>query len=418
MKKIILLIIIGFSLKSFGQFSEDSVFIAAGYQNQVWYSLTDGEVKSASNSDWDLGFEIQGFSSSIIVNHAQGASLWNYPNGDTAAWNNIDTSGMRSWTKLFNSDTSWALGAFNQTKDSNNSFDLGWGKYNLITHHVTGNRIYILQSIDKAFKKVWIKRLASGIYEIVYANLDGSNEQNLNIDKRNYPGVNFVYTNFSNASVIEREPQTEDWDLLFTQYAAILTGVGGYNATGILLNKGVKAAKITPVKDPESFELSVDLALVSAKNTIGFDWKKINFTTFSWDISDSTLYVVQDKNGAIWKIIMTGFDGSSTGGYFFKKEKVDIDLHTENKFSSLVDDDLLVYPNPVQSGQNLNIQLGNNGETTHYAIFDLGGRIAGQGQFANIEGASMLSTTQLSAGIYILQVQTPTKNYQQKIVVQ
>jgi len=61
--------------------------------------------------------------------------------------------------------------------------DYGWGVYNTVTHNVTGDSIYVIK-VGNELKKLWIIKKVSinNIYHIRYANLDGSNEQIIELD--------------------------------------------------------------------------------------------------------------------------------------------------------------------------------------------------------------------------------------------
>ena len=66
-------------------------------------------------------------------------------------------------TSLHNSDTSWNYGAFISTQ-SNDMFDYGWGVYNIQTHNIVGDSLFIIKTINGNWKKLFIKRKTSGEY--------------------------------------------------------------------------------------------------------------------------------------------------------------------------------------------------------------------------------------------------------------
>ena len=98
----------------------DTVMLGAGYTNQVWYSLGNDEQGSASKNNWDLAFDVVNIMSSIHINSASGAMLWNYPKGDKSAWASVDTNGLSTWNPRYNTDTSWAVGAMGAYADPSN----------------------------------------------------------------------------------------------------------------------------------------------------------------------------------------------------------------------------------------------------------------------------------------------------------
>ncbi|MCB0794165.1 MAG: hypothetical protein KDB88_05465, partial [Flavobacteriales bacterium] len=56
-----------------------TVSTAAGNAEQVWYSFQNGEVATAALADWDLAFEIAGFTASIRVNTQKGMRVFKAP---------------------------------------------------------------------------------------------------------------------------------------------------------------------------------------------------------------------------------------------------------------------------------------------------------------------------------------------------
>jgi len=106
--------------------------------------------------------------------------------GYTLSGQEIDTSGLYSWPILNNGDDDWENGAFN--RNSLGHPDYGWGVYNEFTHDVVGDSIYVIKLVNGAYKKLWIVDKASSlnIYNFKYANIDGTNEQSIELENNNY----------------------------------------------------------------------------------------------------------------------------------------------------------------------------------------------------------------------------------------
>jgi hypothetical protein len=321
----------------------DVVSIGAGYTNQSFYSMANGELSNVSNTDWDMGFQISGFQASIIINSKNNVRL--FKSGlDINSWNSItanDTVGvLNPSNELFNTDTSWWTGAFNTTNDLANMFDLGWGVYDLATHFVTGDSLYFMILSTGDVKKVWIQSLQNNTYYFAYADVDGSNEVNTTLNKLNFIDKNFGYYSIINNATVDREPVKYNWDITFMQYMAVTPFI--YKVTGVLSNDSVYAAKAYPVDvntvayGTQNFSYYI--------NTIGYDWKAYDFNTNSWLIQDSTAYFVYDRNGSLWKMVFTNFGGSLNGNYEFYKELISATGLTENGGHPAV---LSMYPNPA-----------------------------------------------------------------------
>ena len=166
----------------------------SGGVNDVYYSMRTGEVSSVSNTTWDLGFEIKGNTGSILVNGQKGNQVFN-SSFTVAQWSSFDTSGYMSWPSNLNSRETWGVGAFNQNPSS--AFDLGWGIYNVSTHAVTGDSIFMLTLSGGGMKKIYIKDLTNDVYTFVYADVDGSNELTKTVNTADYKDENFAFYSFA-----------------------------------------------------------------------------------------------------------------------------------------------------------------------------------------------------------------------------
>ena len=137
-----------FTLGSFAQTTID-VVTGAGYANDAYYSFTSGTVSTSPRTDWDIAFSTNRYSINILANNGTGVELYTYPDGDISAWSSLDTSGMSSWTPMYNSIEDWSDGAFLQNIDTADSFDQGWGRYNMghLYPHSKRKRFLSLQRI-------------------------------------------------------------------------------------------------------------------------------------------------------------------------------------------------------------------------------------------------------------------------------
>lgn len=410
MKKLIPVIIALFATTiANGQAVNDVVSLGAGYANQVWYSLENDEQGSSPKDNWDLAFGVSPQGSTIHINASVGTQLWVYPNGDTADWATVDTAGIGGWTSLSNSDTSWSYGAFDMTINPNDPFDLGWGNYDMVTHYVWGDSVYVIKLGNGQYQKFWLERLASGTYYFRHATLDNSMDMNHDLMKANYSGKNFGYYSLQSHGALDREPANDTWDLTFTQYTTPIPGFGGYLVSGILQNAGVEAVKVYPVNDPSSYNDYLSWTFNTQINEIGYDWK--SYSSGQYHIEDSTVYFVKDLTGSYWKLIFTGFGGSSTGDFEFTKEKVsNVGIgEQEGGFFS-------VYPNPAR--EQLNIALDTQ-DQVEVALYNLSGKKV-YSEVLNQTGfrTEQINLPNLTSGLYILQVQGANWSKSEKISIQ
>lgn len=373
---------------------DDQVSVQAGYSNQSYYNLENGEVENISNQDWDLGFDASSFGSTIRINGANGIELFVAP-FTIADWSTIDTAGMGSWTSLIDSDLDWSKGAFNADFDSNNPSDLGWGEYNSITHFVIGTKTFVIKLNDGSVKKILIEQLGSGTYTFKYGNLDNTNEITETIAKADYVEKNFSYYNLTTSAELDREPLTNAWDIVFGKYITEIYPGATYGVTGALLNIGVTAYKDANV-ETSSADLDVNATYSEEINTIGYNWKSFNMSSFSYILDDSATYFIKTVEGDVWKIGFTGFGGSANGNIDFTKEKMASAGVYENSEITVT-----TYPNPVTNSFNI------ESEITGEAIVSLHAMNGKQvlNETANFNATPLTyAVDHLNSGLYVLTI--------------
>jgi len=392
----------------------DIVSINAGYPNQSFYSMANGEVSNISNTNWDLAFQITGFQATIRINGKNNVHLFR-SGQDANAWSNItanDTVGiLNSSYELLDQDTSWWIGAFNATNDTTNQFDLGWGVYDFATHVVTGDSLYYIILGNGAVKKLWIQSLANSTYYFAYADLDGTNEVNASLSKANFTGENFGYYSIENGNELNREPNKYDWDLTFCQYMAVTPIT--YKVAGVLSNDSVFVAKAFPVDiNAVSFSGQSYSANIS---TIGYDWKTYDFNLNSYVVTDSLVYFVQDRPGNIWKLIFTAFGGSVNGNYEFTKEQVSTTGINETETPVVWS----LYPNPASDAIQVVYSAVSNNVSDRIEIYNVAGQLVNTEPLENTSGlrSRTIATSNLQNGIYTLRFIVNGKQENRRFVI-
>ncbi len=294
----------------------DSISMGAGYADEVYYSLENGIVKTSPRSSWDIAFSTDPMSSTVLINEGYGVELYAYPLGDHTAWDAIDTSGISEWPSLYNADTSWYFGAFDRNETGHP--DYGWGVYNTQTHDVVGDSLFIIKSSDGSLKKIFIEKRAAmtNSFSIQYGSIDETGESR-EISCGQYSAKNFIYFSLSSGEVLDIEPETSSWDLLFTKYHDESIP---YIVTGVLTNTEIETAEIRNtdpgLADPATAVFSDHISI------IGSDWKTFDMGSFKYLIEPDLCYFVK-KGEETYKITFTGTDGSTSGKIVFDKEKLD-----------------------------------------------------------------------------------------------
>jgi len=296
----------------------DSIAMGTGYAEDVYYSLENGVVQSSPRSNWDIAFSTNPMTSTVLINEGYGIELFAYPNGDLSAWDNVDITNLDQWTPMYNAeDTTWMNGAFD--RNAMGHPDYGWGLYNTQNHDVIGDSLFIIKLSDGTFKKIAIEKRAAmtNSFFIKYGDI-GSAGVSKEISCADYTSKNFIYFSLTTGEVVDNEPASADWDIVFTKYYDESIP---YIVTGVLTNENYQTAKVqgidTELATPEDGVYSKYI------NVIGSDWKSYNRGTSTYDIEQDLSYFVKTQTEEVYKIIFTGTDGSATGKMVFTVEKAD-----------------------------------------------------------------------------------------------
>lgn len=314
-----------------------SINMGAGNTNDVFYSLANGVVASIPGTNWDIAFNTNVFSPTIITNGGAGIKLYTYPGGDTSVWNTtLSITSIGNWPAMYNADTSWTWGAF-QRNTTSSPFDYGWGVYDLSTNEVIGDSLFIIQLQDQTYRKLWMKKkAANNTYIFEYANLDGSDSKIDSVNSASYSTKNFIYYSIAQEKIVDREPAVNTWDFVATRYIAS-TGVAQPTlVTGFLTNfvinvnpttnpftltpTGTMAAEVTNVNVSSTAYSSANFSTHIC--TIGWDWASYNQNSKTYSILPQQIYFLKTPTANIYKIVFAGDAGSGTGIIQFDQTKI------------------------------------------------------------------------------------------------
>jgi hypothetical protein len=410
MKKLVLLLSLAFTTQiiSAQAIVSDSATMGPGYGKDVFYSLENGKVAEVANNNWHLAFR-SGFVSDGIFINSTNFTRGFLTNKDTSAWETLDST--HATTEVFNTDTSWDIGAFNRTFDSPYC---SWGIYNTITHKVTGDSLFLIKYQGGTWIKLWVIEKDYGNWKIRIGT--PGRDTTLTILHSNIRSNNFGYVNLLTGTVEYREPADSTWDVVFTRYNALQPAQQVYYpSTGVLNNRGVVASKVSGVDKTTFMDYNAN-PFARSISAIGADWKAFDNNTFQWKIADSTIYFVKAKDGDIWKLWFTGFGGSGNGKSYFNKQKLfTVGLLDQTKTTLAT---LAVYPNPAS--ENLTVVLDNqNIEQAVVKVSDLNGRIITEQAFEVNKGMQTLElpVSMLNQGIYLVSLESAGYKAVSKIVI-
>lgn len=283
------------------------------YVYQIYFNLSNGEqVSTNKKNDFDLSFSCADTSFIIRLNTStfMTAAITEYTNleqvSDTAGlkWNfdksdgNPDSTALRDWISIEEADTSYLNTVWVINRGINEAgFNLG-------------------------LKKAIFKKLEKGNYYFTYANMDNSGMKEIVVEKDK--SFNYVQFSFEDDGFIYKlEPETTNWDLLFTQYTTLLFTDEGekypYLVTGTLINehRTLVALDSTMVFNDIEIEDVLNLDFTSNLDAIGYEWKEligdINGGDFYYNTRSNYNYIIKSQDGLFYKLHFLGFYNEDTG---------------------------------------------------------------------------------------------------------
>ena len=221
----------------------------------------------------------------------------------------IDTSGIAGWPQMYNSMASWEEGAFGANALGHP--DYGWGVYNMLSHSLNGDSIFVIKLPDESFKRIWVvNRSATSVYTILYADLDGSNEKEVVIDMAMYADKQFVYYNLRGDSLVDEQPLAANWDLMLTKFTH--TDIN-YTVTGFLSNDNVSVSVFNAADSATAADatLADTTEFTDSISAIGNSWYKL--VGMSIVPLDTIAYFVKNDSGDIYKMQVTYFESGFSG---------------------------------------------------------------------------------------------------------
>jgi hypothetical protein len=287
------------------------------YSKQIFYNLNANEVvRTIDRTIWDLGFESTPTGVNVILNSS------NKMQAATTAYSD------------FHGFTSLSGMTLNYTWDHSSGLADSLALKLWLSSGSPTNKVFVIDrgegpdATSRGLKKLQILSSTSTDYTIKYANINGSDEHTFVITKD--PTKNNTCFSFNNGgSVVDVEPNKNDWDVLFTQYTYTFYVANPplpYSVNGTLLNRGVcKAVKVfnksftdITINDIPSYSLNDTL------DVIGYDWKYFDFDASQYSVYDYKNYLIQDRQGAYHKLRFIDFynDQGIKGSPKFEIEKL------------------------------------------------------------------------------------------------
>ena len=398
-------------------YTATTVSMQAGYADQVYFDFSSGTQTPVAVNSWDLAFlRTSAQSIGTRVNDSRGIQVYEASN-NIADWETIDVNNEAGWTPLYNSETAWEAGAFD-----NGSATYGWGEYNPATHHVSGTVIFVLKYADASYRKMTIQDYFGG-YTIKHAAWNGTEwgtDQTATVANGSSSNT-FNYFSLDTNSTVAVAPANTDWDLAFTRYYG---NIGTdedptiYFVSGVLHNSAsVSVAQVDETGNTENEPAAPDTSAYSQNiNTIGDDWKTFNMDTFTYDIDGETTYYVKEANGTIYRMYFTGFGGSANGNMQFNYKNISETAGLETTDNVTFG----FYPNPASDNITLIYDLTSDfASEGSVSIFALNGTKVHEVAVNKNAGlyTRQVNISGLNAGVYIVTLKAGETTVSKKLII-
>jgi hypothetical protein len=261
------------------------------YDRQVYFDLGTEDTLGSLHTAWDLCFESSDTGWHVWLN-----------GGNMALSDKTDTQNFDIVTDTIGAKWKWDEASWNT-----DSTAIGDWRNDRIVYIIDRGAN---KAADGRFKKIIFQSYNESTYEIQYANLDGSNQKVFDVQKNNQNA--YVYFTFENdGTVLNIEPESQHWDILFTRYRYIFYEENPplpYLVNGVLINPSIAVAIDSSMTFSEiDYSKVQSMHYSSTRDVIGWNWKYFNFTSQGYMVKSNINYIIRDLEGFYWKLHFTDF---------------------------------------------------------------------------------------------------------------
>ena len=277
-----------------GEVLTQQIELESDYRNQIFYKL-DGNMISSSNLkvDWDMAFESSVDGWRILVNSSTFSQVGEFQNID---FFDVNTVNNIVW-KWDNPEGIYEGTAIGDYRSSNNIYIIDRG--------------YTLNGNSRGYRKIMIDTVTEEYYQITYSKLDNTDINTLKITKNS--NYNFTYFSFTNDSIVNIEPNYNQWDLCFTQYTHLFPDneeTPSYLVTGVLtnyLNDISVAIDSVSNFDDINYEMISMYEFNNQQDDIGYNWKYYDFDNEIYNVHPYINYIIKNQEERYFKLHFLDF---------------------------------------------------------------------------------------------------------------
>ena len=272
--------------------------MGSNYMTQTYYNIENNQIVSQNNRiDWDIAFESKRDSNYIYLNSSKFVQVWLISEIPFDEPINLEQA-LWQWDQscLVNGGT--AIDNLSQ-EDVYYVIDLG------LDENLEGS----------GFIKFKVINSDSNGYTFRYSSIDNSTDTTLSINKNE--SYNKIHFSFINNSIVSIEPQSTNWNLLFSSYTHIFSENTPYLVTGVLINSQLVsvACDTTSLFDEISINSAQSFSYSNCEDIIGYNWKTFDFESNSYTINQTKTYIVKNDNQYYKLRFLDFYNESGEKGY-------------------------------------------------------------------------------------------------------
>ncbi len=274
-----------------GEATTMTTCMGTGYQDQLWVDLASASIVSTNAyTAWDLAFESAPDGWHVYLNGAKKMMALN--KGAVDINQPHDTVGMGQYGRIDAPSGVPDSTAFGDWRGTNDVYVLDLG----LNH--------LGQSMGR--RKIRFMEVTADHYRFEVARLDGSQLTSVTVPK----DPTRIHTCYKvGAEVATIEPPRGAWDFVVTKYThQFYDPYMPYLVTGVLTAPGVRVAVVPDAQlDLVTLADTASHPFSTERDAIGYDWKYYSFETSSYVVDRSKVYIIQDGDGAFFKLHFVDF---------------------------------------------------------------------------------------------------------------
>ena len=266
-----------------GEVEITNVTMGSDYGTQKYYNLSTREVVASNdNYDWDIALKCAMGNNIVRLNSSKFMSV-----SKTASLYFTEDISEKYVSSL----------EYTHEYESGQNADFSIGDVSSEANLMILKLGYDIEDNEIGYYRLMIDSVNNDGYFIRYADLELTYDSTVFIPRND--DIEWIHFSMITHEVLQLEPETGDWDLLFTRYTELLDGETNYQVVGVLSPpNGTLISDISQFSFNEIKEANWDtLDFTSNWNEIGYDWKLYDMTVGEYTVDAERCFAIHCPDG-------------------------------------------------------------------------------------------------------------------------